>query len=256
MKRVLITTLLLPLLLGGCPPMPVTLKTITLRPSLDESGEQSWFFNSFCAGVAPFETGRYHRHPQERSMSASRMSMPGGLNPSRVSGRTIFYRGHITFDLSQFDAITDATLLFGLVSSQSTSLAPSAGPGVIMQDNPPQSYATTVGMSTGTKNEGQGPDHWDFDNPVSLPACTSMMFTPCSLDVSAQVRICRSGTHPKYGFIVAGPVMDFPSSLPHDNNANISCNGGIQLQMSVESGTQPPCAAIMSAYPWGRPEPA
>ena len=240
MKRVLITTLLLPLLLGGCPPMPVTLKTITLRPSLDEFGEQSWFLNSFCAGVAPFGTGPVSPAPSGQIYVGFQDVYARGAEPFPCQWEDdLLYRGHITFDLSQFDAITDATLLFGLVSSQSTSLAPSAGPGVIMQDNPPQSYATTVGMSTGTKNEGQGPYYWDFDNPVSLPACTSMMFTPCSLDVSAQVRMWFSGTHPKYGFIVAGPVMDFPSSLPHDNNANISWYGGIQLQIVYNPALNP-----------------
>ena len=109
------------------------------------------------------------------------------------------------------------------------------GSGGVSQDNPAQSYATTLGMSTGAPNGS----YWDFDNPVSMPSCTSAMFTPCSVDVTSQAKAWVAPTHPNFGFIIAGPILDFPDSLPQDNAVNISFYGRFQLQVLYNPALNP-----------------
>lgn len=236
MKRLLIA-LLLPLTLGGCPPTPVTLKTATLSPALGTSSEQSYSVGAVC-GVPPFGTGPAPSAPSGQIYVGFQDVYFQGPNPVPCEWEDdLLFRGRVAFDLSKFDTVAGATLIFGLVTS-GTSIADSGGVGGV-PDNPAKSYATTVGMSTGTKNTGQGPYYWDFDNPVPLPSCTTMMFEPCSFDVSTQAKAWVSHTHANYGFIVAGPVMDFPSNLPHDNNAGISWYGNFQLQVLYNPALNP-----------------
>lgn len=240
MKRLrLLLALLLPVMLGGCPPGTVTLKTVTLSPSaVNNSSEQSWYVNSLCMAPPPFGTGPSAAAPAGQMYVGFQDVYFQGPAPFPCEWEDdLIFRGHVTFDLRQFDVIAGATLLFGLDSSGGSVASNGTVGGT--PDNPAQSYATTVGMSTGTKDEGQGPYFWDFDNPVQLPACTTMMFTPCSLDVTTQVKAWLANTHPDYGLIVAGPVMDFPSNLPHDNNANISWYRGLQLQVVYDPSRNP-----------------
>jgi hypothetical protein len=77
--------------------------------------------------------------------------------------------------------------------------------GEITSENPPVSYATTVGMSTGLRDDGHGPYYWDFDNEdlFGRPGETS-------LNVSDQVRSWINHTHANYGFIIVGQEAGIP----------------------------------------------
>ena len=221
------------LLLCGCPPTPVTLKTVTLSPSQLTASYEYWISEGPC--LPSFGTGDW--------WPPGPGQVPSGFDDGFQSGsfgcdaeEQQLYRGHVAFDLRQFDQIVDATLTFGVDSSVSPSVAPD---GTVVQDNPAMSYATMLGMSTGTKNEGEGDYYWDFDNPVSMPACTSAMFTPCSLDVTSQAKAWIANTHPNLGFIIAGPNLDFPDSLPHDNVGTLTFYGGFKLQVLYNPALNP-----------------
>ena len=149
-----------------------------------------------------------------------------------IEQEQLLYRGQVAFDLSQFDSIVDATLNFNVDSSI-------AEDGGVTNQQPPVSNATTLGMSTGTKDEGQGPYFWDFDNPVSLPSCGILIAPNCTLDVSTQARAWASKSHINDGFIIAGPVLDFPGSLPQDNNGNVSWYSGFQLVVLYNPALNP-----------------
>lgn len=237
MKR-LVILLTMALSLGGCPPTPPTFKTITLSPSqLDAPQESQWSSNAVC-GIVPVGHGL---------VPAPRGGTFTGYSDVYFEGPQPFpceyeqqnqYRGHVAFDLSKFDQIAGATLVIGVISSVSSP--PSAGFGSsTQQDNPGQSYATTLGMAFGTKDEGQGPYYWDFLNPVSMPSCTSAMFVPCSVDVTPQAKLWVSRIFPNLGFILAGPVIDFPGNLPQDNAEQLSTYGGFRLQVLYNPALNP-----------------
>ena len=62
-------------------------------------------------------------------------------------------------------------------------------------------------------------------NDVSItpePNCLTLIPPTYSIGVSDQVRQWLSGSHTNNGFIIAGPILNFPSNLPQDNNGNVT----------------------------------
>ncbi len=153
--------------------------------------------------------------------------------PARcIEQQQTLYRGQAAFDLGQFDSIAGATLNFNV----ERSLAEDGG---VNQQIPPVSDATTLGMSTGTTDSGNGPYFWDFDNPVAFPGCGPLIQPNCSMDVSPQARAWATKSHPNFGFILAGPMLDFPGNLPSDNNGNVSWYDRFQLQILYNPALNP-----------------
>jgi hypothetical protein len=232
MKRALLVIPFLTLLCG-CPPKPVTLKTITLYPSQQTWSYEYWHQSGPCVGT--FGTGPWPIGAGEVASGFSddfQSLGPFGCDDADQQ----LYRGRVAFDLHQFNQIVDATLNFNVNSSFSASVAPDGG---IVQDNPAQGYATTLGMSTGTKDEGNGPYYSDFDNAVSMPSCTSAMFIPCSVDVTSQAKMWVAVPPLNLGFIIAGPILDFPDSLPHDNDTEMTLYSTFTLQVLYNPALNP-----------------
>jgi len=46
-------------------------------------------------------------------------------------------------------------------------------------------------------------------------------------------------SHANFGFILAGPILDFPSSLPKDNNGNVTWYNDLQLQVIYNPAQNP-----------------
>lgn len=233
MNRALVAIPLL-LLLCGCPPTPVTLKTVTLAPSQLDSPYEYWNTSGPCLGS--YGDGDWNQAGPFEVVSGFQdvfQSFSFGCTAQEEQ----LYRGHVAFDLGEFDQVVGATLLYSVDSSLSASVAPDGG---VVQDNPAQSYATVLGMSTGTKNSGNGDYYWDFDNPVSLPACTSASFTGCSLDVTPQAKTWVAAALLNNGFIIAGPNLDFPNdNPPHDNAGTLTNYGGFKLQVLYNPALNP-----------------
>jgi hypothetical protein len=147
------------------------------------------------------------------------------------------YRGQVEFDdLSQFDQIVSATLTFWVDISLSPSVAPDSN-GAPYGDIPPISHATRLGMSIGQKFGDQGFYFWDFDNDVPMPVCTNAGL--CSVDVTSQASTWIAKTHDNWGFIIAGPNLDWLSSLPHDLVTIVSYYATFQLDVLYDPAANP-----------------
>jgi hypothetical protein len=232
MKRSLLAIACLTLL-TGCPPVtPVTLKTVTLSPSAiywepDNYINLSWecSYSTQWNGLGPsYSAG------SNDTLSGYESLYLQGSGPAPCTQQSwTNYRGTIVFDLSQFDAAI-ASLTFNVESSLAVS--PTGGG----TQTPPNCNATTLGMATGT-------DHYNFDNPVSLPTGCSVLIPPTySLNVNTQVQSWLNGSHGNYGFILAGPNLDLQDESDHNYNgdtASVSWYNDFQLVVTYNPALNP-----------------
>jgi len=128
------------------------------------------------------------------------------------------YRGEVHFDLSQFDRIVGADLVFFTSQSRSWDGEP-------VGQNPPVSIATTLGVST---------DGWNFDHSTPLP--TGPQF---NINVTNQVRNWINHTHENFGFVIAGPRLDIPSDLGNDTGGKMSWYAGFKLVVVYNPALNP-----------------
>lgn len=218
------------LLLAGCPPTPGRLKTVTLSPSRFDWGYQANFSSSWeCSvplsgGLSTHGLGPIPPPTGQLIVGWVDTFLPGAQPAPCNEESQVVERGNIAFDLTKFDTIADATLNFGPYQSQ-----PSATPA--------QSFATTLGMSTGTRDDGNGPYYWDYDNDVSLGPCAPL--TGCSVDVSHQANLWTTQQHFNYGFIFAGPKYSPDSPVPQDNNSQLTWYGGFSLVVLYNPALNP-----------------
>jgi hypothetical protein len=205
------------LMTSGCP--PVTLKTIVLPPSnmaVGVSGTQGTTGCFYCPGqnIPPtsFSAGQ-----NQAMVGFDDYYQPGsGLCPCN-DVRAVVFRSGVMFDLSKFDSIVSADLLFDTVNSVSRSNGETTG------QSPPASYATTLGVGTQAFSAAM-PD----DNEVSIGQTSGSV----DLGVSSQVRDWISGAHPNFGFVLWGPTSPpDQNSFPTDNNAQVSWYSNIRLQV-------------------------
>src|SRR5271166_550254 len=222
--------------LAGCG--QPTLKTVILQPSNLDPGYQTAFSQSWeCSTPLPGQGGYLNGLGPETDNPGE---IPSGFDDIYNQGaqplpcneqEQILYRGHVRFDLSQFDDPVSATLNFGI--SRSTLN--------LQQQNPPECIATVLGMSTGTRDDGRGPYYWDYDNEVSLPVispCQTIIQPLFSVGVSDQVRQWTTQNHFNWGFIIAGPNLG-PPSPPSDNNGNVSFYNGFSLVVLYNPALNP-----------------
>ena len=238
MKRASIA-IALGLLLAGCPRTPITLKTVALSPSQINGSYQYWYSqNAWCSVPLPGQglflngLGPEPLGPGEVYSGFEDIYNKGADPFPCEEQQQTLYRGQVAFDLGQFDSIVDATLNFDVAQS----LAENGG---VNNQIPPVSNATTLGMSTGTSSGSNGPYFWNFDNPVSLPSCGPLIKPNCSVDVSTQARAWATNSHANFGFILTGPILDFPSNLPKDNNGNVSWYNDFQLKVIYNPAQNP-----------------
>jgi hypothetical protein len=228
------------LFLAGCP-KPVTLKTIVLQPTSVTSGYQTAFAQSWeCDVPLPGQGGFLNGLGPEPSNAGEAPSgfddiYNHGADPFQCNEQEqILYRGHVQFDLSQFDDPVSATL--NITSVRSTQN--------VQPQSPPQCVATILGMSTGTRDDGQGPYFWDYDNdasiggPIPPSACQTIINPLFAIGVSNQVRQWMTQQHFNWGFIIAGPNLG-PPSVPSDNNGAVTFYSGFQLSVLYNPALNP-----------------
>jgi hypothetical protein len=219
--------------LTGCPPTPVTLKTVVLSPTDVSYGYQynhSWSWEcDVPQGLPTYGTGPGPVSSGETLVGWYDYFIPGAQPLPCNNAYQYITRGHVQFDLSQFDAIADATLAFSVDSSESQTLGP--------MDQPPQSYATVLGMSTGQAQGDNGPYWWPYDNDVALGGCGALL--GCSIDVSNQANQWTHQQHFNYGFILAGPKLSLDNSVPQDNNAQQTWYGNFKLTVLYNPALNP-----------------
>jgi hypothetical protein len=242
MKRILLV-LALALLLTGCPPgQQPTLKTLTLYPSRTDglgwyeqySNSQNWECSTPLPGQGFFlqGTGPEPVPSGEIAVGYEDMFLSGSGPFPCQQEQQMLYRGHVMFHFSQFNWIAGATLQFYVIQSESQT----AG----TPEQPPNSYANVLGMSTGLINGSNGPYYWPYDNDVTLACPSPSLIMPyCQIDVSTQARQWASGAHPNYGFMLAGPLLSLANSLPQDNNAQLTWYGGFVVQVLYNPAQNP-----------------
>jgi hypothetical protein len=236
--------LLIPLLLlvGGCP-RPITLRTVTLYPgAINWSYKYRSFTSWECSvpwpgnGLPLYGTGPEPVNQNEIVSGYEDMYIPGAQPLPCYFKQQMLYRGRVWFDLSQFDEIGAATLNFSIDKSISTCCTSN-------YDIPPICYATTLGMSTGLEDFGNGPMYWDYDDDVSLGAgCGPLIRPTYSIGVASQVNAWLNGAHANNGFMIAGPLIDFTGSgdgLPSDNNGQVSWYSGFTLTVVYNPALNP-----------------
>ena len=223
MMRVLIALSVL-LFLSGCPPTPVQLKTINLQWSqLSWNDAEDLYIGFWCDfSIQSNGLGPSYSSGSDNTLSGYEDFYDSGSGPFPcVQNGNIYYRGGFAFDLSQFDSVVAATLTFDVENSISAN-------GEVVGQIPPACNATTLGTATGT-------DYYYFDNPVSLPPCGPSY----SIDVSSQVRDWINQSHANYGFMLAGPKLDFPNNVDQDNSAKITWYTNFQLAVLYNPALNP-----------------
>jgi hypothetical protein len=221
--------------LVGCQPS-ITLKTITLNPTTVGSGIENHYSQTWECSVPG--SGLYTNGLGPETVNSG--EAPSGFDDIYNQGaqpfpcneqEQILYRGHVQFDLSKFSKVVSAELNFG--ASRSTLNG--------QPQTPPACVATVLGVSTGTKDEGQGPYYWDYTNPASLtPLSYCQTLTPpmYSIEVGSQVRDWASGAVANNGFIIAGPNLGEPG-LPTDNNGNVTFYDFFSLTITYNPALNP-----------------
>lgn len=248
MRLKIAIAVLLSIALTACNP-PVVLKTITLNPSQVNWGAQSYYWhNGACdiplPGQGFFTNGLGMEVIQggEAPSGQDDIYNQGAQPVPCEESMQWLYRGNIQFNLAQFDTIVSADLTFGI--NRSTQGA--------QPQSPPQCVATVLGMSTGTRDDGNGPYYWDYDpntvasmpGPFPPTACQTLINPLFNIGVSQQVRdwLTPAGTpgggFVNNGFIIAGPNLGSPGRT-QDNNGEVSFYNGFQLVVIYNPAQNP-----------------
>jgi hypothetical protein len=211
------------MLVSGC--APLRLRTLELPPQLTQWYQYGWYEGAWCnvplpgsglnaRGTAP----TWHPDPGEVLSGFDDFHDPGSDPFPCVYQFDQNYRGQVQFDLTQFDRIVGADLVFSTSQSRSWDGEP-------VGQIPPVSIATTLGVST---------DGWNFDHSIPLP--TGPQF---DINVTSQVRNWTSRTHQNFGFVIAGPRLNIPSDLGNDTGGKMSWYGGFKLVVVYNPALNP-----------------
>jgi len=207
----------------GC--NPVTLKTIDLPLSNHGTGTSGFRGSQgFCLSA-----GNPPASPLSPGANQIMVGFDDFFNPGSDPFpcddiRAAIFRGGVAFDVSQFDSIVGANLLFDTASSIDRSGGQTTG------QIPGKSFATTIGVGTKVFSSGM-PD----DTEASLPPGSSI-----DVGVSSQVSDWVSKTRPNFGFILWGPRGPAdPSNPSKDNDAQVSFYTNFRLRIVYNPAQNP-----------------
>jgi hypothetical protein len=209
----------------GCP--PVTLKTVEIRPVVATgtsgmSGSTGWCTSrGDVPPLAPITMGT-----GEVKVGFDDFFRPG-TDPFPCDDiRNAIFRGGVRFDLSQFDEIVSANLLFDTARSISRT-----GGGPIINETPPISHATTLAMATQAFTS-----QMLADNEVILPGGPSI-----NIGVTSQARDWVSKSRNNFGFVIFGPrgPVSGMSSMLRDNDVAVSVYGNFRLRIVFNPAKNP-----------------
>ena len=212
------------LALGGC-----SLTTVELRPHDENFVDQvqSYIHDFWCD---PFDLpvagtlSRYFPNPGEILVGYDDFYDPGtGIFPctAKVDHR---YRGGARFDISKFDSITSALLVFDVTQSRQGI----EGVG----NNPPISFARFIAVGDYPWVPSQG--LMNYSDPRSLSDTPTKGLT-FEVGVTDQVKDWISGNSRNLGFVMIGPREDFPN----DNESFVSFYGNFKLVVTYDPTKNP-----------------
>jgi hypothetical protein len=212
------------LALAAC--TPVTLNTVELQPSNFATGT-SGFAGSVGWCVSPGNIPPVEFSPGTgQVMVGTDDYFKPGADPFPCDDlRGTNFRAGFIYDLSQFDSIVSATLLFDTANFVSRVNGQTTG------SSPPNSVATMISVATGPFTS-----HMDADNDATLPPGGGTL----SVGVSGQVRDWVSNARPNFGFVLWGPrgPLD-PGNPPKDNDAMVSWYQNLRLDIVYNPAQNP-----------------
>jgi hypothetical protein len=221
-RAALIAALLLAATLIGC--KPVTLKTLELQPGkMHQAQTGSGGSFGFCLSQGDPPQSSFSPGKGQVVVGFDNFLKPGsGPFPCNDVRATVF-RGDVPFDVSMFDSIVTADLLFDAQGSVTRSGGEATG------TSPPTSHATTLGLATSPLTGQQL-----FDNDVTMPAGPSF-----NMGVSSQVRQWIEG-RTNLGFVLAGPTgLVDSSNFPKNNDAKVTWYGNFRLRIAYDPAQNP-----------------
>jgi hypothetical protein len=208
----------------GCP--PVTLKTLDLNPTSlavgtsGVSGSTGWCLSAGNPPPSTFSAGK------GQLMAGFDNFFKAGAPPFPCNDvRAVVFRSGVLFDVSQFDSIVSADLLFDTQNSISRSGSETT------PQSPPASNATTLGVGTKTFTTAM-PD----DNEASIAGLSGAI----DVGVSSQVGDWVTKARPNFGLVIWGPhgPVD-PNNPPEDNDAKITWYGNFKLRVIYNPAQNP-----------------
>ncbi len=219
----LIAVFMSALLLSACG--KATIKTDTLFPRLLSLNQYLSSESAWCQvpgpgqGLSDTGTGPSFATGRGEILVGFEDRSTHGADPFACDTKNDFlYRGNVAFDLRKFDNIISAQLEYDFVDSF-------LGRDGAATQYPPTCSATVLGIATGT-------DFWNYDDWSTLPSTCRrppVGESSFSVNVSVAVRNWLSKRHDDYGFILAGPKLDFPNDLPDDNSADVTWYANFRL---------------------------
>lgn len=203
-----------------CPPA-ITVKTLDLTPTRrGQAGPGVIGTQGICIGADA---------PPPTSFSPGSGQIMVGFDNFFDEGsfcdriRAQVFRGVIDFDISQFDSIITANLLFDTQRSIERA-------NETVGQNPPKSFATTLGLATPPLT---GKLFFDTDAPLSGGPSFDV-------GVTGQVKSWVDKSHPNSGFVLAGPTdLVDPGNPPENNEAKVSWYGNFKLRIVYNPALNP-----------------
>jgi hypothetical protein len=140
----------------------------------------------------------------------------------------------VAFDSSQFDSIDNADLVFELTRSISEKN------NEVNSQIPPVSNSTVLGIGTATWNFGRDTADMPYETApaINWPQPESSG-SPYHVPVAQIAQNWATHAHGNFGFVFAGPTLDFPDDLPDDNDASISWYGNFKLIVRYDPSKNP-----------------
>jgi hypothetical protein len=230
LNKKFVTTILILLtvvLCQGCPGSTDTLVTVEIFPVELNTPLNNGIAGSegYCFSIGDIQGIPYGPNQQQILVGFDDWFKPGTDPLPCNDFRDAIFRGGVRFDLSQFNSIVAANLLFDASDSFSRDAS-----GISLGEMPPVSHGTFLGVAT-----EQFSINMLADNNVPLPPGPNI-----DLGVTFQVRDWINHTRPNFGFVVWGPSTGVTEdNFPEDNIAQVSFYNNIRLRVIYNSAINP-----------------
>jgi hypothetical protein len=207
--------------LAGC--HPATLKTIDLPSTSFQVGRNGFpAAKGSCLSVGNPPLSPFSPGAGEALVGFDDFFKPGAPPLPCDSIRVTVFRTGVLFDVTRFDSVAGASLLF----DTSRSVVRTGG----NETDGATSVATVLGMGTMTFSSAM-----PYTNETALTPGSG----PQNIGVSSQVRAWITHAQPNFGFVIAGPHDADQANPPSDNDAGVSFYTNFRLRILYNPAQNP-----------------
>ena len=217
--------LMLAVVLNGC---GATLKTIDLTPSQTFQGfAGGGGAHGFCFSADDPNMNTFSAGPGQLMVGFDDWFRPGAQPFPCDVFRSFVFRAGVKFDVSKFNSIVAASLLFDTAASVSRDNGETVG------QSPAFSFANLLGLA----HSSLGSDNaLTDDDEASLNQTSGSI----NVGVSFQVRDLLNGSHANNGFVIGGPMaVPTKDNHPEDNKAQVSWYQNFRLRIVYNPAQNP-----------------